>query len=67
MQGNPCGSFSMADHLDLSYTCQLFSSFCEKLGFSWHHEKTGEELRLLSLPFSNICTSALIDLNNKKK
>lgn len=39
-------------HLDLSYTCQLFSSFCEKLGFSSHHEKTGEQLRLFSLPFS---------------
>lgn len=49
-------------HLDLSYTRQLFRSFCEMLGFSWHHEKTGDELRLFSLPFSSIRTLASIGL-----
>lgn len=53
--------------LHLSYTCQLFSSFCEMLGFSWHHEKTGDELRLFSLPSSNISNLTSINLNLKKK
>jgi len=59
---NPGKSKRLLAHsrLDLSYTHQLFSSCSEMLGFCWHHEKTGDELRWFSLPFSSIHTSASV-------